>query len=188
MDCSICQSSNPTGPCPIIGVVPQKLELFPLLLIDMPDTAKCYRVTEDIYRSGQPSREGFKNWVKMGIKSVMSLREYHSDEARTSGMSLKLYRVPMSAGSLTAPQLMHALYVMRKAPKPMLIHCWHGSDRTGALLAAYRIVVQGCCPRAAEEELRRPEYGFHEFWYSNIPKLFHQTDWAEMRRLWATWG
>ena len=75
-----------------------------------------------------------------------------------------------------------ALRQFRAAPKPVLVHCWHGSDRTGSVVAAYRIAFQNWTPAAALDELRHGGYGYHEKWFPNIIALFEKLDAAELRR------
>ena len=63
----------------------------------------------------------------------------------------------------------------------MLVHCWHGSDRTGIIVAAYRIIYENWSVAQAEAEFCRDEYGHHEFWYRNLVRLLRSTDWAAMK-------
>ena len=55
--------------------------------IKVKDARNCYRLSPELYRSGQPGGDGFKALEKLGLKSVLNLREYHSDadEAEQSG-------------------------------------------------------------------------------------------------------
>jgi hypothetical protein len=48
--------------------------------IQMDGVPNLYRVTGNIYRSGQPTSEGFKNLAELGIKTVVNLREWHRDD------------------------------------------------------------------------------------------------------------
>lgn len=82
---------------------------------------------------------------------------------------------------MSEDDLIYALRVIKNAQKPILIHCWHGSDRTGATKAAYRIVVQGWSKDDAIAELRQPEFGHHEDWYPNIIELLKNLDVEKMR-------
>jgi protein tyrosine/serine phosphatase len=100
-----------------------------------------YWVDSNIYRSEQPDDESFKSLVKLGIKEIVNLREYHSDEDAKENQ-FAVHRVPMEAGSVTEAQLLVALTEIKSRKAALLIHCWHGSDRTGATVAAYRIVFQ----------------------------------------------
>ena len=47
--------------------------------IKVKDARNCYRLSPELYRSGQPGGDGFKALEKLGLKSVLNLREYHSD-------------------------------------------------------------------------------------------------------------
>ena len=111
--------------------------------VSVKNVNNCYKLSRELYRSAQPDDDGFKALEKQGIKSVLNLREYHRDDNEAQGTSLNLYRIRLAAGKVTAQDLMECLLLIDKAPKPILVHCWHGSDRTGIVCAAYRIVIQG---------------------------------------------
>ncbi len=133
-----------------------------------------YKLDDRVYRSEQPDNKGFAELKAIGIKSVLSLREFHSDdEGRDSG--LMLYRVQMEAGDITIEQVVEALRILRDAEGPILIHCWHGSDRTGLVSAMYRIVYQGWPKEDAIDELMHGGYGYHAM-YKNIPEFIRQVD------------
>lgn len=158
----------------------------PPVLIQVDGAKNCYKLSPELYRSGQPDDDGFKALEKLGIKSVLNLREYHSDKDEAEDTSLHLYRIRLAAGKVTAEELMQCLLVIDKAPKPILVHCWHGSDRTGIVCAAYRIAVQGWSPEKAGEELLDERFGHHKSYYSNLSELLKNTDWqafkAEFRK------
>lgn len=97
-----------------------------------------------------------------------------------AGFTLLLQR--MEADDLTLDELVAGLRQIRHAPKPVMLHCWHGSDRTGSIVAAYRIVFQGWTSAAALDELRFGGFGYHEKTFPNIITLFETLDTAELRR------
>lgn len=140
-----------------------------------------HRISADVYRSSQPDEAGFAALEKLGVRSVLNLREYHKDTRKARGTGLKLMAYPMAAGEVTAADVEACLRMIQETPKPVLVHCWHGSDRTGIIVAAYRIVFQGWSVEAAENEFRDDAYGHHEFWYGNLVKLLRGTDWSAMR-------
>lgn len=142
----------------------------------------CYRVSDELYRCEQPGRKDLADLQRLGIKSVLNLRHYHHDERRLESSGLVLLAQPMKAGKLTVDDLVRALRQIRDAPKPVLVHCWHGSDRTGSVVAAYRIVFQDWTPAAALDELRHGGFGYHENWFPNIVALFASLDANELRR------
>ena len=140
-----------------------------------------YRISADLYRSAQPEREGFTALQKMGVRSVLNLREFHKDTRKARHTQLHLMAYPVAAGEVTAADVENCLALIAGAPKPVLVHCWHGSDRTGIVVAAYRIVFEKWSVEEAEKEFRDERFGYHEFWYKNLLKLLHETDWDAMR-------
>ena len=141
-----------------------------------------YKVSSELYRSGQPDAEGFRTIEAAGVKTILNLREYHKDDKKAAATNLKLLHYPVAAGEVTEDDLFRILSMMRQAPKPILVHCWHGSDRTGIVVAAYRIIEQNVSVEDAEKEFTEERFGHHEFWYGNLRKLLHSANWDELRR------
>lgn len=139
----------------------------------------CYKISPKLLRSGQPSRKDFRKLEQYGIKTVLNLREYHSDDKEARGTGIKLLHIPLAAGSVTEDELLVCLLAIKKAPAPVLVHCWHGSDRTGIVCAAYRIAEQGWTPEAALQELTDGPFGHHEWYYSNLAELVKAIDWQQ---------
>ncbi len=130
-----------------------------------------HKVDIDVFRSGQPDKSDFKDLEKVGVEQVLNLRNHHSDEDEAEGTHITLSHVRMNAGSLSEEELLEALRIIRDRKGPILIHCWHGSDRTGAVIAMYRIIYQNWTKEEAVEELVNGGYGHHKWYYKNIPKL-----------------
>ena len=146
-----------------------------------------YVVNKNIYRSGQPSEEEFASLhVHHGVRSVLNLRMLHSDKKLIDAVNrrwpdaIKLYEVQLLSGFISEADLCKVLTVIREAPKPLLIHCLHGSNRTGCTVAASRIIFDNWSVEAAIAELSKPEYG-HSKIYRNIPKLLRKTDWTKVK-------
>ena len=140
-----------------------------------------YKVSDKLYRSAQPSREGFRSLQTMGVTNVLNLRNYHSDEDESEGTDLNLLRRRMNAGSITEDDLRESLKMIRDAEGPVLVHCWHGSDRMGAVCAAYRIVFENWSVESALDEMFYEPFVHHRRIYTNIPELIRSMDWDAMR-------
>lgn len=149
--------------------------------ISLEGVENLYSVSEDLYRSGQPEPKGFTGLEQLGVRSVLNLREYHRDARKLQHTNLHLMEYPVAAGKVTAADVEACLRMIQDAPKPVLVHCWHGSDRTGIIVAAYRIIYQGWSVEAAEKEFRDETFGHHEFWYGNLVELLRATDWQAMK-------
>lgn len=130
------------------------------------------KVSSEYYRSAQPESGGFASAEKLGIKTIISLRESDSDNAlaEKEPTSIKLIHIPLSTLGITQEDVGRVLNVIRKAEKPVLVHCRHGSDRTGLITAYYRIIFENWQREEARAELLFGGFGHHTI-FSNIPKL-----------------
>ena len=65
--------------------------------------------------------------------------------------------------------------VTNPANGPFLIHCQHGADRTGTMVAIYRIAVQGWTKQDAIKEMTGGGFGYHVVW-KNLIKYLNKLD------------
>ncbi|MEG2077006.1 MAG: hypothetical protein RRY34_10925 [Victivallaceae bacterium] len=135
----------------------------------------------EIYRSPQPDQNEFKILAEHGFKSVLNLRNNNSDAKLIGENKLREFRLRTNAGSLTEAELVSALMILKNAPKPIVVHCWHGADRTGSVIAAGRIVFDNWSVEAAIAEMRLSQYGYHEWAYGDLLKLLRSIDWERVR-------
>ena len=139
-----------------------------------------FRVTPRIYRSAQPDAEGFHALQAMGIKTVINLRRRIDDAPLAAGTELTTLHIKIKTRHVTenhGAAIVLALRALRDALRngPVLVHCTHGADRTGMIIALWRMLYQDW-PRAdAITEMRQGGYGFHEVW-ANIPRYLEQVD------------
>jgi len=149
--------------------------------IELTGVENLYRVSPDLYRSEQPSRIEMQSLEKAGIKSIVSLRAFHSDRSRVRGPTLNYERIAFQTWAPDDKELIRFLQIVTDPKKtPVLVHCLHGSDRTGAMCAAYRIVMQGWSKDAAIDEMKRGGYGHHKIW-GNLESWIRGLDVAALR-------
>lgn len=139
------------------------------------ELVNLYQIDSGIYRSGQPSGTDFKALEKYGIREVLNFRNRNSDNDEAAGTKLKLHRLKMKAHSVSEDQLVSALRIIYHRKGPIVIHCHHGSDRTGAVCAMYRIVFQGVSKEKAIQEMTEGGFGFHRI-YKNIIRVVRDAD------------
>ena len=142
----------------------------------------CFRVSGELLRCEQPATSDLPDLRALGVHALLNLRHFHTDSAAFADAGLTLVAEPMSAGNVTADQLVAALRKFRDAPKPVVVHCWHGSDRTGVFVAAYRIVFQGWTRAAAIDEFQHGGYGYHERTFPNLVSLLESLDLEAIRQ------
>lgn len=145
------------------------------------ELGNLYQVDEGVFRSEQPDAKAFQDISGLGIKEVLNLREYHSDDDEAKGLPLKLHHIKIDTAAITEDQLVEALRYIQNSDGPILVHCWHGSDRTGAVIAAYRVIIQGWSRDAAIDELVNGGYGYHATFYPNVVALIQHLDEGKIR-------
>ncbi|SHG29253.1 phosphatase domain-containing putative toxin [Chryseobacterium vrystaatense] len=134
-----------------------------------------YKVNDDIYRSEQPDSDGYNYLQQKNVASILNLRSGHTDNVGGTNYTGNLYNVPMVASSVSDVEIIKALRIIRTAPKPIDIHCQHGSDRTGVTLAMYRIVFQNWSKQDATQEMKEGGYNFHPQ-YTNLVNYIANVD------------
>jgi protein tyrosine/serine phosphatase len=147
----------------------------PITLAGVPN---LNQVTPLLYRSAQPDAEGFANLAKsLKVKTVIDLRESKTDEAYLGTSKIRPYYVPMNALHITKEQIIAALTLIRahQGEGPILVHCQHGADRTGVVMAMYRIIYQGWSKQQAIDEMKNGGYNFHSIFF-NIPAFINNAD------------
>ncbi len=141
-----------------------------------------YRVSEVLYRSAQPEKECFPYLERLGIRTVIDLRMFHSDEKELEGTSLAYISISMAPWDPKGKQVREFLRIATDpAYQPVLLHCRHGADRTGTLIAAWRMVVEGWSKERAIEEMTKGPFGYHKFW-SGLPKFLETLDVEALRK------
>jgi tyrosine-protein phosphatase SIW14 len=123
----------------------------------IPDFAE---VSPTLYRGAQPRKHGFETLAKSGVQIVVDLRGDRKGE-RKEVTSLGMQYVPMHWECSFPKDRTFAdfLTLIRKNPgKKIFVHCRVGDDRTGMMIAAYRMSEEGWSPKQAMKEMT--EYGF----------------------------
>ena len=125
-----------------------------------------HAVNAHIYRGGQPHAGGLQKLVALGVKTVINLRD---DDARASqeekearALGLNYFNVPLSRWGRPGEKRIDELFSLLDAKdnQPVFVHCKRGADRTGALIAVYRVSHDGWTAERAVEEAERYGMGF----------------------------
>jgi len=110
-----------------------------------PGIRNFHQVDPAVYRGAQPTSQGVEYLAKLGVKVVIDLREpgerSRGEERMVSAAGMRYVNVPMSG--LTPPTQVQtdAILALMEDPNagPVFVHCMRGADRTGAVIAAYRM-------------------------------------------------
>jgi tyrosine-protein phosphatase SIW14 len=144
--------------------------------IEIEKLSNFYKIDEHVYRSEQPNSVEMKALSDYGIKSILNLRGIHNDNREAKGTVLTLHHLPINTWRMSYEDLVKSVAILQTTDKPVLIHCIHGSDRTGCVVAAYRMIHYGWTKEEAIKELVEGGYGYHEKWFPNIIELVNSLD------------
>src|SRR5579871_4105521 len=103
------------------------------------------QVDAHVFRGAQPSEAGIQYLATICVKTVIDLRESDArarrEEQQVTAAGMKYVNVPMTG--LTPPtqaEISQILDILEKeGDGPVFVHCKRGADRTGAVIASYRI-------------------------------------------------
>jgi protein tyrosine/serine phosphatase len=136
----------------------------------------CHKVSDDLYRGAQPNEEGMRQLEKLGIKTIVNLRAFHSDRDELKDANLGSEHISATPWRTEDEDVVRFLKIVTdKSKTPVFVHCQYGSDRTGTMCAIYRITIQGWSKDEAIEEMTKGNFGFHEMW-DNLVEYIHELD------------
>jgi tyrosine-protein phosphatase SIW14 len=122
-------------------------------------------VTPRLYRGAQPNKQGFESLSKMGIDIVVDLRngnEPRHEEKEVTAAGMRFVAIPWECSHPKDDYFVKFLTILRDNPdKKIFVHCHVGVDRTGMMIASYRMAEQGWTAKAALHEMKA--FGFSTF-------------------------
>ena len=135
-----------------------------------------HQVDAKLYRGGQPTSDGLKKLADMGIKTVVNLRGegegVRQEEQQARALGLRFFHVPLERmGRPRESDMKRILSVLDTSEnQPVFVHCAKGVDRTGTVVAIYRITHDGWTSEQAKKEANR--YGMHP-WERSMKDYIH---------------
>lgn len=133
-----------------------------------------------LYRGARPRQEGVTEFKQIGIKTIINLErelfeqepgEVKKERDWAIKANIRFVHIPMHP--IWAPKRQEVEKALARitdpANQPVFVHCDRGSDRTGIVMAAYRIRYEGWSVTQAYEEMKK--YGARSillFWWKNL--------------------
>lgn len=160
----------PCDPVPAAGPPPSSAAVLPEgaraseRLFGLPGLSNVGRVAPGILRGAQPAREGYGTLRRMGVRTVINLRSRHGEKEAVGAAGMRYVAVPMKTYKDVDVATVREVVRMMADPanRPVFVHCAQGRDRTGVVVAAYRMDVDGWPREAAEAEMQA--FGFNDVW------------------------
>lgn len=179
----VCMVMLSTGGSPVAAAaISPRPATWAMPVAVHPGLPNLHRVNASLYRSAQPTKDGFAylrtrpslSNLDAPIKTVVSLRTFTDDTSRVPESSgLRFEQIRCKTWHPEDEDVIKFLRIATTpALQPVLVHCMHGSDRTGTMVAIYRIAYQGWTKAQATDEMINGGYGFHPMWQN----LLHYID------------
>lgn len=150
--------------------------------LELPGLPNLHKVCDELYRGAQPTAEGMKELEKLGVKTVVNLRFLFSDRDELKGTSLGYEHINMTTFWPVEADVVRFLRIVTDPNRtPVFVHCQYGADRTGVMVAVYRIAVQGWSKDEAIEEMTKGGFGHHAI-YKNLVEFIRELDIDQIKR------
>jgi protein tyrosine/serine phosphatase len=172
-----CATTTPPAPAPRPGQWAAPVEA-----VGIPN---LYRVNGSLYRSAQPTRDGIASLdegvglvaADAPIRTLVSLRTNHTDASLVADpQTVELEHISVQSWHLQDEDVVSFLRIATDpARQPVLVHCRRGADRTGVMVAIYRVVVEGWTKADAIDEMTQGGYGFRPVW-QNLVRYVEELD------------
>lgn len=153
----------------------QPIYQFPKPRTDVIGVPNFVKVSDALYRGGQPSPEGFANLKAMGIRTIVDTAFFVWSRDKLDGYGFRYACLPINPNQPHEYPLLQFLKLMQDQENhPVFVHCLTGADRTGMHVAAYRLHVQKWPKQKVLAEM--DAYGFRKGWWTATIRFFHQLD------------
>lgn len=131
------------------------------------------KVNDRIYRGAQPDDAAWPALAKLGVKTVIDLRREveHSvagEKHLVEAAGMKYVNFPMNGFDTPTSDQMVKVLAMMEGEGPVFVHCKQGRDRTGTVIATWRMAREQWTNDKALTEAR--DCGLH--WYENGMRRF----------------
>ena len=117
-----------------------------------------HRVDQSLYRGGQPKDGGFETLKRLGIKTIIDLRNENTPKESSAAQAngLRYFNFPMERFGRPDDETVEKVLtiISDSEHQPVFVHCAKGADRTGTIVAIYRITHDGWTSEKAKAEAK----------------------------------
>ncbi len=129
------------------------------------------QISEILFRGAQPGAAGLVQLKQLGITTMVDLRgglDVVSERERAEALGFRFVDIPVSGWARSSDeQVAQFLSLVRDIHgERIFVHCRFGGDRTGVMIAAYRIAENHWSVKQAIEEMH--VFGFHNHWHPSM--------------------
>jgi protein tyrosine phosphatase (PTP) superfamily phosphohydrolase (DUF442 family) len=130
------------------------------------------KISDVLFRGAQPSAQGLAELKKLGVTTIVDLRGNRgpvaSERRQVETLGMRFIDIPVLGWSAPSnEQVAQFLKLFKDDPQQKIfVHCYYGEDRSGVMVAAYRIAQQNWTADQAIAEMY--SFGFHYHLYPGM--------------------
>jgi protein tyrosine phosphatase (PTP) superfamily phosphohydrolase (DUF442 family) len=142
----------------------------PTFAQDMTDLPRFHQVMDRLYRGAQPSGVGLRRLRELGIDTIVNLRgesdQTRSEEVEAKALGFGYFNIALPNWGRPQDERVRRILLIIAAPQNgrVFVHCKEGVDRTGTIVALYRIGQQHWSTDDALAEAERLGMHRSQFW------------------------
>jgi tyrosine-protein phosphatase SIW14 len=139
-----------------------------------------HKINENLYRGGQPTAEGIRKLAQMGIKTIINFRDarenVHREKEHAEANGIRFINLHLSNWFASKDEEIHKIIEVIRNPEhyPVFIHCKRGADRTGTVVAVYRMLHDGWTATQANREAKLRGIGWWQVWMKDYIKAYYK--------------
>jgi tyrosine-protein phosphatase SIW14 len=140
-----------------------------------------HQVNDHLYRGAQPTEQGFQSLAKLGVKTIIDLRETGSrsrtEQREVEADGMRYVTIPFNGMTAPSPADVAKVLALFDDPSagPVFVHCRRGADRTGTVIACYRIAHDGWDNQKALKEAKADGMSWTEIAMQHYVLGYHGT-------------
>lgn len=130
-----------------------------------PELPNFHQVNSRLYRGAQPREGGIRKLASLGFKTIINLRgedeSTRAEESEAEALGMRYFAVPLPGMRRPSDEQVERVlsFINDSENQLVFVHCHHGEDRTGLIVAVYRISQDGWTGEQAKAEAKR--HGMH---------------------------
>jgi protein tyrosine/serine phosphatase len=138
------------------------------------------KVNANLYRGGQPTEAGVKELKRLKVRTIISLRGLDENSipeekwAQDAGIKFIGFNLSNWFEPKTEDIEIINKVINKPENQPVFVHCKRGADRTGTVVAVYRIRHDGLTAQEAIAEAKKFDFGWWQFWMKDFIKDYYR--------------
>ena len=135
----------------------------------IPSLPNFHKVDKQLYRGAQPEDAGFEELRRIGIRTVIDLRDdddrARRERSKVEQNGMRFVNIPLGNWSRPDAKDIDRLLseIDASDSQPVFVHCKRGKDRTGTVMAVYRMTHDGWTAKQALDEAEKFGIGWWQF-------------------------